>query len=81
MHVLNMSGAEGALPEAEFVRAVGLAPDVVIPYDRAIAAQASFGAKAAQKSSAMNRGLARLLRDLAGGTAEKPRSLLQRIFG
>ncbi len=81
LHVLNMSGADGALPEAEFVHAVGHAPDVVIPYDRAIAAGSSLGAKAAQKSSALNRGLAVLLRDLAGETAEKPRSILQRLFG
>lgn len=81
LHVLNMSGADGALPEAEFVRAVGHAPDVVIPYDRGVAAAASLGAKAAQKSSALNRGLAGLLRDLAGEKTEKPRSILQRIFG
>lgn len=81
MHVLNMCGADGALPEAEFVRAVGHRPDVVIPYDRAIAAASSLGAKAAQKSSALNRGLARMLRDLAGEATEKPQSVLQRIFG
>ena len=82
IHVLNMSGADGALPEAEFVRAVGHPPDVVIPYDRAIAAASSLGAQAAQKSSALNRGLAQLLRDLAGGeAAERPHSLLHRIFG
>jgi pilus assembly protein CpaE len=81
MHVLNMSGADGALPEAEFVRAVGHPPDVVIPYDRAIAAASSLGAKAAQKSSALNRGVARMLRDLAGEATEKPQSVLHRIFG
>jgi pilus assembly protein CpaE len=81
MHVLNMSGADGALPEAEFVRAVGHPPDVVIPYDRGIAAAASLGAIAAQKSSALNRGLARMLRDLAGEITEKPPSILQRILG
>ena len=81
MHVLNMSGADGALPEAEFVRAVGHAPDVVIPYDRAIAAAGSLGAKAAQKSSALNRGLAHILHDLAGEATEKPQTILHRIFG
>jgi pilus assembly protein CpaE len=81
LHVLNMNGADGALPQAEFVHAVGHAPDVVIPYDRGIAAGSSLGAKAAQKSPALNRGLAGLLRDLAGETAEKPRSMLQRLFG
>jgi len=81
LHVLNMNGADGALPEAEFVRAVGHAPDVVIPYDRGIAAGSSLGAKAAQKSSALNRGLAGLLRDLAGESTEQPRSVLQRLFG
>ena len=81
LYVLNMSGADGALPEAEFVRAVGHPPDVVIPYDRGIAAASSLGARAAQKSSALNRGLSGLLRDLAGEPSEKPRSVLQRFFG
>ena len=81
IHVLNMSGADGAVPEAEFARTVGHSPDVVIPYDRGIAAGSSLGAKAAQKSVALDRGMSRLLRDLAGEADEKPKSVLRRFFG
>ena len=81
MHVLNMERQPRARFPCEFIRAVGHPPDVVIPYDRAIAAASSLGAQAAQKSSALNRGLARILHDLAGEAAEKPHRFLHRIFG
>ena len=82
MHVLNMSGADGALPEAEFVRVVGHPPDVIIPYDRGIAAAASLGAIAAQKSSALNCGFRPVCCETCRrGHGEKPRSILQRILG
>jgi pilus assembly protein CpaE len=81
MHVLNMSGADGALPEAEFIRAAGRAPDVTIAYDRGIATASNLGVKATQKCAVLDRGLAKLLRDLAGEPAEAPRSVFSRIFG
>jgi pilus assembly protein CpaE len=80
MHVLNMSGGDGALPETEFLRAVGRAPDVTIPYSRDIAIASNLGVKATQKCAALNRGVDTLLRELAGEPAA-PRSLLSRIFG
>lgn len=81
MHVLNMCGGDGGLPEAEFVRAVGQAPDVTIAYSRDIAAASNLGVKATQKCAVLDRGLAKLLRDLAGEPAEAPRSVFSRIFG
>ena len=81
VHVLNMGGADNSLPDAEFVRAVGQAPDVKIPYDRATAAASSLGVTATQKCAALNQGLASVLRDLAGEPAETPRTILKRIFG
>lgn len=81
MHVLNMSSADGALPEAEFLRAAGQAPDVTIPYNRDVAIASNLGVKATQKCSALDRGLAKLLSDLAGEPAIAPRSVLSRMFG
>ena len=59
----------------------GQAPDVTIPYSRDIAAASNLGVKATQKCAALDRGLAKLLRDLAGETADRQRSVLSRIFG
>ncbi len=80
MHVLNMSDGAGALPETEFLRAVGRAPDVTIPYSRDIAIASNLGVNSTQKCAVLNRGLETLLRELAG-EPPAPRSLLNRIFG
>lgn len=80
--ILNMSGAAGALPEAEFIRATGgQAPDITIPFDRDLAMAANLGIRATQKCTAFNRGLMQLLRSLAGERDAAPRSLLSKIFG
>ena len=81
MHVLNMSGADGALPEAEFLRAVGRPPDVTIPYSRDVAISSNLGVRATQKCAVLNRGVDKLLRELAGEAAAAPQSFLSRIFG
>lgn len=81
LHILNMAGADSALSAAEFIRVAGQAPDITIPYDRGIARASNLGVKAMQQCDALNRSLARLLRDLAGEPAEPRRSLLAKIFG
>jgi pilus assembly protein CpaE len=81
LHVLNMVGADGGLTEAEFIRVAGQAPDISIPYSRAIATASNLGVKAIQKCVVLNVGVAQLLRDLAGEPAETPRSIFSRIFG
>ena len=81
LHVLNMVGANGGLPVAEFIRIAGQAPDISIASDRDIAIASNLGIKATQKCAALNAGVAQLLRDLAGEPAETPRSLFSRIFG
>ncbi|WP_315766960.1 MULTISPECIES: CpaE family protein [unclassified Bradyrhizobium] len=81
LHVLNMNGADGALPESEFIRAVGRAPDIIIPYDRDIAMASKFGVKATRKCAVLNRGLTQLLRDLTGETDAPTRSIFSRVFG
>ena len=81
LHILNMVGADGGLREAEFVRVAGQAPDISIAYDRSIAIASNLGVKATQKCDVLNRGLAQLLREMAGEPAETSRSIFKRIFG
>ena len=81
LYVLNMAGADGALPQDEFLRAIGQAPDLVIPYSREIAVATNLGIKATQKCAPLDRALAMLLRDLGGEAAAPAQSLLNRIFG
>ncbi len=81
LHVLNQSGAPGSLPETEFVRAVGKAPDIIIPYDRELAAASNLGIKGLQNSAALKRALASLLRQLVGEIEIAPPSLFHRLFG
>ena len=81
IHVLNQHGAPGALPDEEFARAAGRAPDVVIPYDRNIRTANVFGIKSAERNTRWKRGLAPLLRDISGEQAAVQHSLLHRLFG
>lgn len=81
LHVLNKHGSPDGLPDGEFARAVGKAPDVIIPYDRDLGAASILGVKGMQKCAAFTRGLAPLLRHLSGESDTKPRSLLRRLFG
>jgi len=81
LHILNQQGAPGSLPAAEFLRAAGQAPDVVIPYDREFGTASILGIKATQKSSLLKRSLAPVLRHLSGDRAERPHSVFSRIFG
>ncbi len=82
LHVLNMKGARGDLPEAEFTRAVGQAPDITIPFSREIASASTLGVKATVRCAELHRGLIQILREVAGESkAPPPPSFLQRIFG
>ncbi|HEY6833816.1 MAG TPA: AAA family ATPase [Pseudolabrys sp.] len=81
VHVLNQHGAAGSLPDAEFAQAAGQAPDIIIPFDREIAAATTLGIKNAKANAALTRRLAPLLRLLSGEKIEASRSLLRRIFG
>jgi pilus assembly protein CpaE len=81
LHVLNQRGAPDSLPDAEFNRAAGRAPDVVIPYDRDIAAASILGIKGTQKCTPLKRGLAPLLRYLSGEQVVRRRSIFGRLLG
>ncbi len=81
LYVLNQDGAPNALPQSEILRAVGRAPDIIVPYDKEIAAASILGVKGTQKCAALKRGLAPLLRQLSGEQVTMRSSLLKRIFG
>jgi pilus assembly protein CpaE len=81
LHVLNMTGADGGLTEAEFIRVAGQPPDISIAYSRGIGIASKLGVKAMRKCAVLNVGVTQLLRDLAGEQAETPRSIFSRIFG
>jgi len=81
LHVLNKKGADGALPDGEFVRALVQPPDFTIAYDRTVAKTAVMGTKTLHESGTLRRGLAALTRELAGGAADVPRPLWRRMFG
>lgn len=80
IHLLNQHGLPGGLPDEEFARAAGRAPDIVVPYERDIRAASIFGIKSAERSRRWKRSLTPLLRDLSGEHAIEQRSLLQRLF-
>jgi pilus assembly protein CpaE len=81
LFVLNQSGAAGSLPEAEFIRAAGRAPDIIIPYHREVGLASNFGIKAIQKCATLRRALVPVIRQLVGEAEEPPRPLLKRLFG
>ena len=78
--VLNHTSAYGGLTEAEFARASGLTPDIVIPFDRELAMNTNFGVEAMQKCSAFKFGMVRMLHEITGEPVEEPASLFKRIF-
>ncbi len=79
--VLNRPTAHGGLSLADFTRASGRAPDVVIPYDRELAEAAPLGIKAMQKCKTFQRSLSKIVRDFTGEETEERQSFLSRIFG
>ena len=81
LHVLNQADAAGSLPLEEFTRAVGHAPDVIVPYDRDVANASSLGVRRLEDCHAFMRALGPALRDISGEPAEEDRTLFGRILG
>jgi pilus assembly protein CpaE len=81
LHILNQHGLAGGLPDTEFTRAAGKAPDIVIAQDSAIGAASMIGLKGLQQGSPLRRKLAPLLNIVLDGNLEEQRSLLGRLFG
>jgi len=80
IHILNQNGAHGSLPEAEFERAAGRAPDIKIPYDRDIGIASNLGMKGVEKNATIKRGLASVFRHITGEALDARRSLLGRLW-
>ena len=81
LHVLNKGGAHASLPLPEFIRAVGQAPDVTIPYEREVGLASNLGIAAVRKCAGLQRGLMPLYRHLTGETVQTGKSFLGRLFG
>jgi pilus assembly protein CpaE len=81
LHLLNKSGASASLPLPEFVRAVGQAPDLIVPYEREVASASNLGIAAINKCAGFQRGLTPLYRHLTGEAVEASPSFLKRLFG
>lgn len=79
--VLNNTAVHGALPLSDFTRACGQTPDIIIPFDRDLAAAANYGAKAMQKCATFRRGVVQLIHEVTGEPLERSPSLLKRMFG
>lgn len=77
----NKKGAEGALPEEEFLRAVGQRPELSIPYDRQIARASLFGASALHECGSIQRALSAFSRRITGEVVEHKTSLWKKVFG
>jgi pilus assembly protein CpaE len=82
VHVLNKSGAPDSLPDEEFIRAAGVAPDIMIPFAREIGIASRLGVRGLQKCSVLQRGLLPLFRQISGEQpAEARRSRWRGLFG
>jgi len=81
LHILNRNGAPGSLPEAEFARIVGTAPDLIVPYHRDIEVASTLGIKGIQSCATLRRSLTPIFRQLAGEGPPPPPSLFARLFG
>jgi pilus assembly protein CpaE len=80
LHILNKNGAAGGLPQAEFIRAAGEAPDMTIAFDRNIGVASSLGVKEVMKCATLQRGLAPLFSLIAGEPADAHQSFKDRFM-
>ncbi len=79
-HVLNMSDAHGSLPLDELVRAAGQPPDIIVPFDREVAAASNLGVRRLESCRGLMRALGPALLHISGEPAEDDRSLIERLF-
>lgn len=81
IHVLNQSSPVGSLPLAEFNRAVGKAPDIIIPYQRDLGDASILGIKGIQGCTGLESALEPLVSQLTGDSDLPAPSFLKRLFG
>ncbi len=80
INVVTHVAPHGGLRQAEFARAAGKAPDVVIPYSREIAESAPLGIKAMARCASYKRSLSPLLREFTGEAQANTGSMLGRLL-
>ncbi len=81
IHILNQNGAVGGLPPAEFSRAVGKAPDIIVPYQRDVGKASILGIKAIEGCAGLQAALNPLVNQLTGDPDISAPSFLKRLFG
>jgi pilus assembly protein CpaE len=81
VHILNMARSDRDLPHEQFIKAVGQAPDLMIPYDAAIVRATNAGTPALTKSAALRAKMGELFVHIVGGVpVEHQHSLIGRLF-
>jgi pilus assembly protein CpaE len=81
LHVQNKAGGFGDLKPAEFIKAVGTSPDVVVPNDKRIAGTSNVGGQSVMNQRALKRACAALATKLSGHQREVQKaSFLGRMF-
>lgn len=81
LHIFNGRGSSSGLPEADFVRAIGKAPDIIIPFDSKIGEASRMGIMEVKKVASLQRALLPIIRLLTGKGAETQPTFLERLFG
>ena len=81
LHILNKSDAPGVLPIDDMVRAIGQAPDILVPFERDVAQVANLGVRRIEECRTFLRALGPALRYISGEPVEENRSVLERLFG
>ena len=81
IHILNQNSSVGSLPLAEFSRAVGKDPDIIIPYQRDLAKASTLGIKGIQGCAELQAALNPLVSQLTGDPDLLAPSFLKRLFG
>lgn len=81
LHILNKSDAPGVLPIDDMVRAIGQAPDILVPFERDVAQVANLGVRRIEECRNFLRALGPALRYISGEPVEENRSVLERLFG
>jgi pilus assembly protein CpaE len=81
IHILNQNSAIGSLPLAEFRRAVGKDPDIILPYQRDLGKASILGIKGIQGCAGLQTGLNPLVSQLTGDPDLSAPSFLKRLFG
>lgn len=80
LHLLNKQGGDASLPDEALAKVLPKAPDIVIPYDRHVAAEAQLGAHAVQKCTTMRHAMTDLSRQLTGEPSTRRSHFWQRMF-